>query len=65
MARVHETGKALEGDDRQTHKQIYGNYRYMYRYSVVTCNHSHSIKCKLKHKLLYQLPYTDDFSPNL
>jgi len=27
MARVREAGKALEGDDRQTHKQIYGNYR--------------------------------------
>ena len=26
-ARICAAGKALEGHDRQTHKQIYGNYR--------------------------------------
>jgi len=29
-ARICAAGKALEGHDRQTHKQIYGNYRIDY-----------------------------------
>ena len=40
MARVRETGKALEGDDRQTHKQIYGNYRIYFGEEVETATHS-------------------------
>ena len=45
--RICAAGKALEGDDRQTHKQIYGNYREIIM-QLLTC-HMSVIKTNRRH----------------